>query len=141
VSWRWLDRKKQEAGVWSGFLEQGVKLEGTLEARGTLRIDSEMNGTIISDDTLILGEHSVIEGQVIGRNVLVEGRFRGTIQAKSRVEIRANAIVSGEIETPCLMIGPGSVFEGQCRMVAPTEAGKPLTIAIRPALAAAATPN
>ena len=54
----WLDRKRQDSGEWTGFLEQGVRLEGKLESAGTFRIDCAMKGTLVSEDTLILGEHA-----------------------------------------------------------------------------------
>ena len=125
--------KRQEPAEWTGFLEQGVKVEGKLESTGTFRIDSAMKGTLVSDDTLVLGEHAVIEGQIHGNRVVIAGRFEGKIQAKGRVEIQPNAIVTGEVHTPCLVIEPGAVFDGHCHMLAPAEAAKPITIPIRSA--------
>lgn len=49
------------------------------------------------------------------------------------MEIQPNAIVTGEIHTPCLVIEPGAIFDGQCQMSAPTEALKPITMTIRSA--------
>jgi cytoskeletal protein CcmA (bactofilin family) len=129
----WFDRKKQVPSEWTGFLEQGVKLEGKLEATGTFRIDSAMKGTLSSDDTLVLGEHAMVEGHIHGNFVIILGRFDGTIHARGRVEIQPNAIVTGEIHSPCLVIEPGAIFDGQCHMLAPTEAAKPVTIPIRSA--------
>lgn len=133
MAWGWFDRKRQEPAEWTGFLEQGVKVEGKLESTGTFRIDSAMKGTLVSDDTLVLGEHAVIEGQIVGNRVVIAGRFDGKIQAKGRVEIQPNAIVTGEVHTPCLVIEPGAVFDGHCHMLAPAEAAKPVTIPIRSA--------
>jgi cytoskeletal protein CcmA (bactofilin family) len=129
----WFDRKKQDPSEWTGFLEQGVKLEGKLEASGTFRINSAMKGTLSSDDTLVLGEHATVEGHIHGNFVMIAGRFDGVIHARGRVEIQPNAIVTGEIHSPCLVIEPGAIFDGQCHMLAPTEAAKPVTIPIRSA--------
>ena len=127
----WFDRKRQDAAEWTGFLEQGVRLEGKLETAGTFRIDSTMKGSIVSEDTLLLGEHSSISGEITGNRVVIGGRFDGVIQAKTSVEIQSSAVVTGEIHTPCLVIEPGAVFDGQCHMLAATEAAKPVTIPIR----------
>lgn len=129
--WGWIERNRREAGEWTGFLEQGVRLEGKLEAHGTVRIDSEMKGTIVSRDTLILGEHAVVEGEVEGNVVLIAGRFSGKIQASTRVEIQSSAIVTGDVDTPCLMIDPGGVFEGQCLMPIRASDALSLTIPMR----------
>jgi cytoskeletal protein CcmA (bactofilin family) len=133
----WFDRKKQDPSEWTGFLEQGVKLEGKLEASGTFRIDSAMKGTLCSDDTLVLGEHATVEGHIQGNFVVIAGRFDGVIHARGRVEIQPNAIVTGEIHSPCLVIEPGAIFDGQCHMLAPTEAAKPVMIPIRSAAGSA----
>jgi cytoskeletal protein CcmA (bactofilin family) len=133
MAWGWLNRKRQDTSEWTGFLEQGVKLEGKLESSGTFRIDSAMKGTLVSDDTLILGEHASIEGRIVGNRVIIAGRFDGSIEAKGRVEIQPKAIVTGEIHTPCLVIEPGAIFDGHCHMPNPAEASKPIAIPIRSA--------
>jgi len=132
MAWGWFDRKQQNS-EWTGFLEQGVKVDGRLESIGTFRIDSPMKGTLVSEDTLILGEHAAVEGEIIGNRVVIGGRFNGMIQARGKVEIQPQAIVTGEIHTPCLIIEPGAIFDGRCHMLAQTEAAKPVTIPIRSA--------
>ena len=129
--WNWLDRKKQGAGEWTGFLEQGVRVEGTLQVDGTFRIDSTMKGTIVSRDTLILGEHAMVEGEIIGNAVVISGRFAGKISAQSRVDIRASAVVTGDIQTPCLVVEQTAVFDGLCLMPAASDQVAPITIPIR----------
>jgi cytoskeletal protein CcmA (bactofilin family) len=133
MAWGWFDRKRQESTEWTGFLEQGVKLEGKLESTGTFRIDSAMKGTLVSEDTLVLGEHASIEGRIVGNRVIIAGRFDGSIEARGRVEIQPNAIVTGEIHTPCLIIEPGAIFDGKCHMPTPAEGAKPIAIPIRSA--------
>ncbi|MGH9759435.1 MAG: bactofilin family protein [Blastocatellia bacterium] len=120
---------KKDEGDWSGFLERGVQFEGRLESSGTLRVDSTVKGTLISTETLILGEHSVMEGQAEGNHVIIAGKFDGTVRGKSKVEIQPKAIVTGEIHTPCLVIGTGALFDGQCHMLRTAHAGS-VTIAI-----------
>lgn len=133
MSGGWFDRKKQDSSEWTGFLEKGVKVDGKLESTGTFRIDSAMKGTLVSEETLIIGEHAVIEGRIQGNYVIITGRFDGVIEAKGKVEIHPKAIVTGEIHTPCLIIEPGGVFDGRCHMIAPTQTAKPITIPIRSA--------
>jgi cytoskeletal protein CcmA (bactofilin family) len=128
----WFERnKRHDSGEWTGFLERGVKLEGKLESTGTFRIDSDMKGTLVSEETLILGEHAAVEGEIHGNYVIIGGRFDGIIHAKGKVEIQTKAIVTGEIHAPCLLIEPGAVFDGSCHMLGTTQASKPVTIPIR----------
>ena len=121
------------ANEWSGFLDKSVRLEGTLEFSGTFRIEAQVKGTIISSQTLMIGENATMEGQIQGNHVVISGRFNGVIFAKGRVEIHAKGIVTGEIHSPCLVIEPGGIFDGQCHMTAASEAAKALIIPIRSA--------
>ena len=131
MGWSWTDRKKNPAGEWTGFLERGVRLEGKLEADGTFRVDAGMKGTIVSRDTLILGENALVEGEIDGNVVLIGGRFSGRIQARGRVQVQATAIVTGDIRTPCLVIEPGGVFDGNCLVPTADEEAPPLSVLVR----------
>jgi cytoskeletal protein CcmA (bactofilin family) len=127
----WFDRKRQDSGEWTGFLEQGVKLDGRLEFTGTFRIDCVTKGTLVSHETLILGENSNVDGEIEGNHVIIAGRFHGTVRAKGKVEIQTKAIVSGEIFTPCLVMEPGAIFDGRCHMPTSAQATSPVVIPIR----------
>jgi len=132
LNWK-LSRRKysQESNLWAGFLDKAVRFEGTMEISGTLRLEARVKGAIISSQTLMLGDHAHVEGQIEGNHVMISGRFDGVIFAKGRVEIQPKGIVTGEIHTPCLVIEPGGIFDGQCHMLAASEAAKPIAIPIR----------
>lgn len=129
MPWGWFDHKSHEdaAGEWTGFLEKGAKLDGKLETSGTFRINSEMKGVLHSDQMLILGEQAAVEGEIYGKQVIVGGRFDGTIHATENVQVRATGILTGDVYSPCVDIEPGAVFEGQCHLSAGEEAA-PLVI-------------
>jgi cytoskeletal protein CcmA (bactofilin family) len=129
----WFDRKRNDSGEWTGFLEKGVKVDGKLECTGTFRVDSIFKGTLVSDEMLVLGANAIVEGEILGNYVIIAGRFDGIIKARGKVEIQTKAIVTGEIHTPCLIIEPGAVFDGKCHMLSATQASKTVTIPIRSA--------
>src|SRR6185437_10687306 len=133
MAWKWPSASKNGSNgeEWTGFIDQGVTLEGTLQLTGTFRIDGNVKGNIISEQTLILGENAKVEGQIEGNRVVIAGRYDGVIFAKGRVEIQAKGVVTGEVHSPCLVIDPGGIFDGQCHMLAASESTKPLTIPIR----------
>src|SRR5213593_4670930 len=134
MAWKWPSAAKNGTSEeWTGFIDQGVTLEGTLTVTGTFRIDGNVKGNIISEQTVILGDGARVEGQIEGNHVVISGRFDGVIFAKGRVEIQAKGVVTGEIHTPCLVIEPGGIFDGRCHMLTSSEAAKPLTIPIRAA--------
>lgn len=133
MTWNWSrpNDKRPSVEDWIGFLDKGVRLEGTLELAGTFRLDAQIKGNIISSSRLLLGEEAHVEGQIEGNQVVIAGRFNGVIFAKGRVEIQAKGVVTGEIHTPCLLIEPGGIFDGRCHMLASSTTARPLTIPFR----------
>lgn len=132
MQWRSKDRgKNTQQHDFTGFIDKGVRFEGTLEVSGVFRIAGHVKGNLISSHSLILGEGARVEGQIEGNHVVIAGKFDGVIFAKGRVEIHAKGVVTGEIHSPCLAIEPGGIFDGQCHMLAASESTKPLTIPIR----------
>jgi cytoskeletal protein CcmA (bactofilin family) len=123
--------KNQENREFTGFIDKGVRFEGTLEAAGVFRLDGQMKGNLLSSHSLILGEDARVEGQIEGNHIVISGKFDGVIFAKGRVEIHAKGVVTGEIHAPCLVIEPGGIFDGRCHMLAASESTKPLIIPIR----------
>jgi cytoskeletal protein CcmA (bactofilin family) len=132
MAWKWSGAAKNGASEeWTGFIDQGVMLEGTLTVKGTFRVDGNVKGNIISEQTIILGEGAKVEGQIEGNRVVISGRFDGVIFAKGRVEIESKGVVTGEVHSPCLVIDPGGIFDGRCHMLGSSEAASTVTIPIR----------
>src|SRR5438445_235399 len=76
MAWKWPSAAKNGASEeWTGFIDQGVTLEGTLTVTGTFRVDGNVKGNIISEQTIILGEGAKVEGQIEGNRVVISGRF------------------------------------------------------------------
>jgi cytoskeletal protein CcmA (bactofilin family) len=132
MAWKWPGTGKSggNSEEWTGFIDQGVTLEGTLQVKGTFRIDGNVKGNIISEQTVILGEGAKVEGQIEGNRVVIAGRFDGVIFAKGRVEIEAKGVVTGEVHSPCMVIDPGGIFDGRCHMLASSDAASGVTIPI-----------
>jgi cytoskeletal protein CcmA (bactofilin family) len=135
MAWKWPSAAKGGTSneEWTGFIDQGVTLEGTLTVTGTFRINGNVKGNIISEQTVILGEGAKVEGQIEGNRVVISGRFDGVIFAKGRVEIEAKGVVTGEVHSPCMVIDPGGIFDGRCHMLASSDAVASVTIPIRAA--------
>ena len=86
MAWKWpgVTKNSTHNEEWTGFIDQGVTLDGTLTVTGTFRIDGNVKGNIISEQTVILGEGAKVEGQIEGNRVVISGRFDGVIFAKGR---------------------------------------------------------
>jgi len=97
-------------------LGHGSRVEGKLTFEGSVRIDGQVEGEIGAQDTVIIGEGAELTAQITANTVIVQGRITGDITARKRVELKAPAVVSGNISTPSIVIHEGVVFEGHCTM-------------------------
>jgi len=104
-------------GVVSGFVGGGTVVSGDAEFKGMLRIDGRFTGRVRSEKgSLIVSAGGVVEANVEVASAKINGTVNGDIVATERIELGRSARVSGNIQTPALVIEEGAVFEGNCRM-------------------------
>jgi len=99
------------------FLGEGTKFKGVLKFDGTVRLDGYIEGEIITNDTLIIGEKAHIVAELSVGAVISLGKIEGNISASKKIEIRAKSQLIGNIKTPVLFIEEGASFKGQCEML------------------------
>lgn len=98
------------------FLGPGSQFEGKLIFNEIVRLDGAFRGEVTSHDTLIVGESADIQADVQVGTLILSGRFKGNVKAKTRVELRAPANVDGTIETPALSVEDGVTLNGTISM-------------------------
>ena len=92
------------------FLGKGVNFKGKAQFEGTVRVDGHFEGDIITDDTLIIGEHALIKGTITGGTIISGGRIEGDITASVKVQLLKPAVMIGNICAPSFLIEEGVVF-------------------------------
>lgn len=105
----------------TAFLGKGTRLSGKISFEGTARIEGQIEGEIVANDTLLIGESALVNAQIAGGTIIIHGKVTGDITASKKLEIRAPGRLYGNVTTPSLVIEEGVVFEGHCSMGA-TEA-------------------
>ena len=100
----------------SGFLDQGTAMTGELQFSGTLRIDGNFHGSIVTNDVLIVGEHAVIHADIKAGEVEIHGKVFGNIEARRRFEIHPTGCMHGDVQTSNLVINSGASFDGRSVM-------------------------
>jgi len=112
-------------GTLTGFVGNGTTLTGEANFKGMLRVDGTLSGRVSSDDgTLIVSTNGRVEANVEVAVAQIFGTVNGDITASKRIEMGRVAKVTGNIQTPALVIENGAVFEGSCRMVQLKEAAE-----------------
>jgi len=112
--------KDSARGDLNGFLDAGSLINGELHFEDTFRVDGKLTGKVVSDGDLVIGEQGEVDGEVTVGRVFVSGVVRGSVKATRRVELTAGGKAYADLDTPCLVIEEGAVFEGKCRMTVET---------------------
>jgi cytoskeletal protein CcmA (bactofilin family) len=99
-----------------GYLYKGCRATGQLSFQGPARIDGTVDGEIQCQDTLTIGEDAEIRAKISGKVVIIRGKVEGNVTAKERLELAAPARLTGNVDTPRLLITEGVVFDGNCSM-------------------------
>lgn len=109
-------RSDNPEGDLNGFVDAGSRFRGELEFETTFRVDGKVEGTIVSQGVLVIGEGGEVDGEIRVGQVFVSGTVRGSVKASRKVQVCASGKAYADLETPSLVIEDGAIFEGRCAM-------------------------
>ena len=101
--------------------------KGSLKAKGSIRIDGDMEGDLSTQGDVFIGESGRVAAEIKCRNIAVAGRFEGTLDAEGKLEIRSTGIVTGCIRLNGLLVDDGAIFSGEVEMKGNIRASKTTT--------------
>jgi cytoskeletal protein CcmA (bactofilin family) len=112
-----LAREIKEGNL-SGFVGSGTVVTGEANFKAMMRVDGHLSGRINSSNgTLIVGANGKVDANIEVAIAIVHGTVNGDIIATTRLELGRAAKVNGNIQTASLMVEPGALFEGSCKMI------------------------
>jgi cytoskeletal protein CcmA (bactofilin family) len=101
----------------------GISIAGEITGRENLYIDGEVQGSVrINGAVVSVGPRGRIEADIAAREIEVQGRVHGTLEAVERVRIGASGHVEGEVVAQRVAIEEGAIFRGRVEMLRPGEA-------------------
>ena len=109
-------RVAEEISNSSNTIGKGTFLEGNVETYGNIRIEGKVSGNVKSKSKVALGPSSFVQGNVIAQNADLEGEVKGRIEVAELLVLKATAVIHGDIVTGKLVVEPGAVFNGTCKM-------------------------
>jgi cytoskeletal protein CcmA (bactofilin family) len=109
-------RVAEEISNSTNNIGKGTFLEGNIETYGNIRIEGKVTGHVKSKSKVVLGASSQVEGNITSLNADIEGEVKGKIEVAELLVLKATAIIHGDIVTGKLVVEPGAVFNGSCKM-------------------------
>jgi cytoskeletal protein CcmA (bactofilin family) len=109
-------RAAEEISNSSNVIGKGTLLEGNVETFGNIRIEGKVKGNITSKSKVALGHSSHVDGNITAQNADMEGEVKGKIEIVEMLVLKATSVVHGDIVAGKLVVEPGAVFNGSCKM-------------------------
>jgi cytoskeletal protein CcmA (bactofilin family) len=107
--------KEPQFGTTNRIVE-GTIIKGDINSKADFRLDGILIGNYISSGKLVIGPSGEVQGDIICKNLDIEGKFTGKLQIAELLSVKSKAIIKGEVQTNKLAIEPGAVFEATCAM-------------------------
>lgn len=110
---------KKFKGVPFSLLGSQTFFQGKVILKGEARLAGHIEGTIISEDVLIIEELALIKGEIQGVVIEVSGVFEGSIKAAELLRLTPTARVQGDIASYKLIVEEGAKLLGKLSCLDP----------------------
>lgn len=104
-------------------LKNGTIITGDITSESDARIDGTINGNINVKGKIIIGSTGKVVGDITCSFCDIEGNVKGRLNISDSLTLKSTAKYSGEISTKKLIIEPGAIFNGSCKMDGNKDAG------------------
>lgn len=107
---------------------EGTSIDGLIESEGNFRIDGRVKGEVKIKGKLIIGPSGQVEGKVSCQNAEIEGNFKGVIEVKDLLYLKASAVIFGDSLFNKLRVEEGAKLECTCNYNASSSQAKEAVI-------------
>ena len=107
-----LDLSQQEITT---IIGHSFAITGDLNGNEVIRIDGKVNGNVKVTKGVILGEHSIVDGDIETQSAIIYGRVNGNIKT-AQLEIKKTGEINGDIKTGTLEVELGAKYNGKLEM-------------------------
>src|SRR5947208_1469698 len=94
-------------------LSEGDALVGQLLISGDGHLMGSFEGQVDCAGALLIGKDARVRADVRAESVLVAGSLKGTVVAKSRLELTSSGRLEGDAQTATLVVQEGAVHFGR----------------------------
>lgn len=110
--------KKIKSSKIDTLVGQGVEVTGDVKFQGGLHLDGTIKGNVFSTDNaegavLVVSDRGRIEGDVHVAYAVINGEVVGNVFASEKLELSANARISGNVSYNLLEMAAGAEINGQ----------------------------
>jgi cytoskeletal protein CcmA (bactofilin family) len=105
--------KTGSAGI-NTVIGSGSKFVGSLDLQGFVRVDGDIDGSLVTEGRVFIGDAARIHGNVTAKSAMIGGIVLGDVIAPEGVRLFSSAAVVGDITTKHLVADEGVILHGHC---------------------------
>lgn len=95
---------------------EGTIINGDIISQADFRLDGSLIGNFQSEGKIVIGPAGSVIGDILCKNADIEGKFEGKIEVVETLNVKAKAIIKGEVIVGKLSVEPGADFSATCIM-------------------------
>ena len=100
----------------TSIIGANMTINGDIFAEGDIRIDGKLIGGIKNASKVVVGEAGLVEGNINAHQADITGKILGNLAIKDLLNLRGQAIISGNISAGKISMEPSVSFNGNCTM-------------------------
>ena len=97
-------------------IAENTKIKGDITSEADIRIDGEVEGTIMTSGKIVIGKTGVVTGKIQCENADIEGTFNGEVKVGQILVLKSSAVIEGDVVVGKLAVEPGASFNASCAM-------------------------
>ncbi|MBP1763915.1 MAG: polymer-forming cytoskeletal [Firmicutes bacterium] len=94
-------------------------VKGMITAKGSLRIDGQLEGDIDTEGDLVVGPTGILKSNIKARKATIAGVVNGNVNLEDKLELLPTGKLIGDVKVGSIIIGEGALFQGVCEMKQP----------------------
>jgi cytoskeletal protein CcmA (bactofilin family) len=94
------------------YFTEDVEFKGTLAFTSKAHIDGRMEGEIVAEGPLVIGEKALIKATIHGTSVTIKGKVQGNVVGTEKVQLMPGSQLYGDVKTPKFIMSEGVTFVG-----------------------------
>lgn len=105
-----------EIGTCGSVLLEGAEISGDIRTGKDMFLDGVVQGDVECRGKLTIGRNGVVEGNVVCRELVLDGLIAGNAEVDEKTCLTADALIKGFLQTSCLLLHPEAVIEEGLRL-------------------------
>ena len=116
----------------AAVIGRSMTIIGDIHAQEELVVEGEVDGVLHSQSMLTVGPNGKVKGNIKAQEVAIFGSVLGNVEVTSKISIREQGSLIGDIRGAGIRIDDGAYFKGSVDIIRPDVKAAPKAVASVP---------